>query len=99
MRIPDDVLLSVKAGENTLIEIEEQVGVKDEMVKLKLKYTSKELKDKMDVAENVSIPLTLELLNQNEIQQQHHKRLILTQNEVELVLINKIQQLLTISFK
>ena len=53
----------------------------------------------MDVAENVSIPLTLELLNQNEIQQQHHKRLILTQNEVELVLINKIQQLLTISFK
>ena len=63
------------------------------------KITTKELKDKMDVAENVSIPLTLELLNQNEIQQQHHKRLILTQNEVELVLINKIQQLLTISFK
>lgn len=99
MHIPDDVRMLVKTGENTLIEIEEEVEVKTEMLKLKLKYTSKELKDKMDLAETASIPLTLELLNQNEIQQQHHKRLILTQNEVEVVLINKIQKLLTISFK
>lgn len=101
--MPDGVRMAVRSEPDAPIAVDEETevvkgAVKDELV-VRLKYSVKELKDIMYDSETMSVPLTLELLNRAEIQQEHNKRLILKRNRVELVLINKIEKRLTIKLK
>ena len=97
--MPTGTRMAVKSSSDALITIDEEAEVENETLKFSLKYNSKELKELMDVMETVNIPLTLEILNRDKIQQTYKKRLILKRKNVELALINKIQKTLTINVK
>lgn len=97
--MPKGTRMAVKSSSEALITIDEVAEVENETLMFSLNYNSKELKALMGAMETLSIPLTLEILNREEIQQAHKKRLILKRKNVELVLINKIQKTLTINIR
>lgn len=97
--LPDGLRFAVKSSENSFIEIYEEVEVVNNILNVSLKHNVHELRDKMGAIENMSIPLTLELLNSAEGQKNDHKRVVLTRNDVDLKLINKIQKKMTIQLK
>ena len=97
--MPKGTRMAVKSSSDALITIDEEVEIENETLKFPLNYNSKELKELMNIMETLNIPLTLEILNRDEIQQIHKKRLILKRKNVELALINKIQKTLTINVK
>lgn len=98
MSLPQGVQMAVRSSDNAIITINEQAEMVDNHLKVALKYSTKELKDLM-AGEEISIPLTLDLLNQDDILKKYNKRLILKNKDVELVLVNKIQKRLTIKIK
>ena len=99
LSIPDGVRVSVKSSEGAFISIDEDVTIVNKAINIPLKCSSKELKDLMDMEELVSVPLTLEIINHKEILHDDKINLSLTRSNVDLVLINKIQKILSITWK
>lgn len=99
MRIPEGVRISVKTAVDSVITVDEEATVADDMLTVRLPYTSKELKEIMDTETVMNIPLVLELLNYDEILRKDNVRVVLMFNTVDLALINKIQKKLTITLK
>lgn len=97
--IPDGVRVAIKSADDSIIVVDEEVEVADELLTVQLAYSAKELKNIMDVETIANVPLTLELLNYDEILQKYNIRVVLMFSSVDLMLINKIQKKLTITLK
>ena len=93
------VMVSVKTPEGALIGVDYTVELTGNKIHFKLPYSFDDLKALMNYEEEIHIPLTLELLNKDEIQQKNNKRVFLTRNTVDLVLKNKIEKTLTVKIK
>ncbi len=93
------IRFSIKSDPCSKIHIDQEVEVENDMLHFKLPYSFEKLKTILDTEEMAHIPLTLELLNQNDIQQNYQQKIFLKRNTTDLVLINKIEKVLKISIK
>lgn len=93
------IKISVKSSPDAKISIGDTAEIELDKLHFKLPYNSEELKAILNGEETVNIPLTIELLNQDEIQNNHQQKVFLKRNTVNLVLINKIEKVLNIKLK
>ncbi|MBE6210391.1 MAG: VWA domain-containing protein [Rikenellaceae bacterium] len=91
--------MAVKSETNAPIHINEIVELNNNAIHIHPKYNFEELKSFIGGNEILEIPLTLELVNQDEIKQDEHQIVFLKSNNVNLRLINKLEKVLKISIK
>lgn len=97
--LPDNMLVSVKSPYDAKISIDRTVTVTDGMLHVEMPYSTDDLKAILDLQEEEHVPLTLELLNQDEIQAKYQQKIFLKSCTTDLLLINKIEKMLKISIK
>ncbi len=97
--LAEGIKISVKSQTDAPIKIDGVVEVKNDVLAIKPEYNYDELKKFMGANENMRIALTFVLENQDEILQKANQKIILQSGRSELELINKIEKVLTISWK
>lgn len=97
--MPEGIRISVKTEKDAFVPIDEEAAIVNKVISIPLKYNSKELRDLMGEKEIINVPLTLKLINHDEILHADQINLSLIRSNIDLVLINKIQKKLTITLK
>lgn len=97
--LPENIIVKVTAEENQFIEIEQSVEIKNGKIAFDVKYKQPYSTLKTLFEENEKLPIHLELINSDEIKQSTGNLVLLTQNDIELELINKPEKTLRIHVK
>lgn len=98
--LADGIKIAVKSSPEARISIDNlEAVIENGKINFRLPYSVEELKEILNEEELVNVPLTLELLNQDEIQNNCGQKIFLKRNTVSLVLINKIEKVLNIRIK
>ncbi len=93
------IKIAIKTAENAALRINTVAEIKDNMLHIYPEYNFEELKATLGQKEVCEVPLTFELLNQDEIKENKHQMIFLKSNNATLRLINKLEKVLKISIK
>ncbi len=99
IQLASGIQLSVKTQPDAEISVDTTVEIENGKCLLRLPYTYENLKSKLLNQEKMEVPMNIELLNQEEIQNKYGQKIFLKRKSVKLVLINKIERVLTIRIK
>ncbi len=99
LKLANGVKVSVKSLPGAKVSVDCSAEIEDGKINIRLPYTTQELRTLLCDEDTVHVPLTIELLNQDEIQSGYNQKIFLKRNTVDLVLINKIEKVLTIKLK
>ncbi len=95
--VPDNIRIRVVSEPNPYVSVDEECTVKDDRISFGIDYSVESLRG--IPMEKFSIPLRLELLNQEAIQSKYNAIVTINPNDVTLELINKPEKRLTISYE
>ncbi len=95
--LPENIKVRVSSMDNPYVMFDETVVIKNSNISFKLTYNYQQLRDSL--SEMMSIPIRVELQNQEEIKKNTKKIILLSPNDLELQLINKPEKTLKINVK